>query len=120
MKITGDDYDTNDKYQLEAVNEYKILIVDDQKFNIDALLIILEYFVKVDTSVCDSALSGQSAFEKVEANVIKNNYKSCDYKIILMDHEMPFMSGNQACRKIVDFLNGYLIDKPVMISVSGN
>ena len=37
-----------------------------------------------------------------------------------MDHEMPFMNGNQACRKICDLLNEHNIDKPVMISVSGN
>ena len=37
-----------------------------------------------------------------------------------MDHEMPFMNGNQACKKIINFLNAHLIDKPIMISVSGN
>jgi len=46
-----------------------MLIADDQKFNIEALLIILEYFVKVDTSICDQALNGQEAYDLVVENV---------------------------------------------------
>ena len=48
---------------LDIRTNYRILIVDDQKFNIEALLIILDYFVKVQISVCDSALNGLVAFE---------------------------------------------------------
>ena len=36
-----------------------------------------------------------------------------------MDHEMPFMDGNQACKKIISFLHHHNIPKPVLISVSG-
>jgi hypothetical protein len=39
--IKDDDQSLND--------DKRILIADDQKFNIEALIIILEYFVKVDT-----------------------------------------------------------------------
>ena len=70
------------------------MIADDQRFNIDALIIILEYFVKIDVSVCDSALNGQSAYDFVVANVTKNDFQNCDYKLIMLDHEMPFMNGN--------------------------
>ena len=39
--------------------EYKILIVDDQSFNIEALKIILKYSIGLDSDIfCDSALSG--------------------------------------------------------------
>ena len=50
MNIISDENDTlEDNYdQLDALKDYRILIVDDQKFNIDALLIILDYFVKVN------------------------------------------------------------------------
>ena len=40
----------------------KILIVDDQVFNIDALKIILQYKLGIPASICDSALSGVDAF----------------------------------------------------------
>ena len=82
-----DDYST-------SVREHRILIADDQKFNIEALMIILEYFVKVDTSICDQALNGQDAYDFIEENVTKNEFTHCDYKLVLMDHDMPFMDGN--------------------------
>jgi CheY-like chemotaxis protein len=37
-----------------------------------------------------------------------------------MDHEMPFMDGNQASKKIISFLHEHNIPKPVLISVSGS
>ena len=41
-------------------NEHKILIVDDQWFNIEAIKIILKYKVGIDTSaICDFALNGK-------------------------------------------------------------
>lgn len=42
----------------------RILIVDDEVFNIEALYIILKS-LGVDKSLCDSALSGDAAFLKV-------------------------------------------------------
>ena len=40
----------------------KILIVDDQIFNIDALMVILEHGVKIDVNkYCRSAFSGKKA-----------------------------------------------------------
>ena len=39
---------------------FKILLVDDQSFNIDALVVILKYSVGVDSKkYCDRALSGE-------------------------------------------------------------
>ena len=54
------------------------------------------------------------------ANVTKNEFEYCDYKLVLMDHEMPIMDGNQACKKIISFLHYHNIPKPVLISVSGS
>ena len=76
--------------------------------------------MKVDTTICDQVLNGQSAYDKVVENVKKNEYAYCDYKLVLMDHDMPFMDGNQACKKIISFLHQYGIVKPVLISVSGS
>ena len=53
-------------------------------------------------------------------NVKKNEYAFCDYKLVLMDHDMPFMDGNQSCKKIISYLHQYDIAKPVLISVSGS
>ena len=48
----------------------KILIVDDQGFNIDALIIILKYVVGLDTDLyVESVLSGIEALEKVQVDI---------------------------------------------------
>jgi PleD family two-component response regulator len=58
--------------RIETVNQanrydYKILIVDDQSFNIEALKIILHYCIGLNTQLyCSSALSGQQAFQMVK------------------------------------------------------
>lgn len=47
------------KFDKNQTAEKKILIVDDQGFNIDALIIILKYVVHLDTDLyVDSVLSG--------------------------------------------------------------
>ena len=50
------------------------MIVDDEVFNIDALLIILGMVLKIDVDiVCDKASSGEDALMKVIKNVSDNN-----------------------------------------------
>ena len=42
------------------------MIVDDQSFNVTALMLLLEYCVNIDVKkVCESADSGKTALEKV-------------------------------------------------------
>ena len=44
----------------------RILIVDDQQFNIEALIIILKYGLGIDTdSVCDFCFNGKQALERI-------------------------------------------------------
>ena len=43
----------------------KILIVDDQSFNIEALKIILRYKLNIDQACCDIAYDGLEALHKV-------------------------------------------------------
>ena len=49
------------------------MIVDDQGFNIDAVKIVLEFSVKIDVSICDSALNGLDAIKAVKNNIILSN-----------------------------------------------
>jgi len=76
----------------------KILIVDDNPFNIMALETILESLeVK-----CDSVKSGSVALEKLrncQTNQCRN--KECKaYSVVFMDQEMPEMSGADTVREI--------------------
>jgi len=71
-------------------------------------MIILEHVVKVDPKIVFTAKSGSEALEIVSANV-KNNLerngrKCCDFNLILMDCNMPFMDGYEATSKIRQLL----------------
>ena len=84
----------------------KILIVDDEIFNIEALKCILESVFHFDnlSNFCDFALNGFSAYEKVKKNVEYNNGLGCDYHLILMDNNMPIMDGCESSEKIRTYL----------------
>jgi hypothetical protein len=61
------------KDQELELHQKKILIVDDQIFNVDALLIILGMVLKVDVdTVCEKASSGEDALRKIINNVEEN------------------------------------------------
>jgi CheY-like chemotaxis protein len=65
----------------------------------------LKYGVKINNpDICDKALNGLEALTMVIANVEQNHYQCCDYDLILMDCNMPFMDGYEACHKIRQFL----------------
>ena len=74
----------------------RILIVDDNSFNIVSLSMILSTNFGVDV---DKAFNGQDALEKV---LQKNKNLCCktNYKLILMDCNMPIMDGFQCTAEI--------------------
>jgi CheY-like chemotaxis protein len=76
-------------------DEQRILIVDDQQFNIEAIIIILKYGLGIDSEkYCDFCFNGKQALEKIKNNVKENGW--CQYNLILMDCNMPFMDGYEA------------------------
>ena len=83
----------------------KLLIVDDQEFNITALKIFLRHSARLNSEIAiEEATSGQAAINLVRSNVIANGFKSCDYSIIFMDCNMPFMDGYQCTEEIRQML----------------
>ncbi|HOD53197.1 MAG TPA: hybrid sensor histidine kinase/response regulator [Candidatus Cloacimonadota bacterium] len=70
---------------MQSVNEYMILIVDDQIINIKLLSAILEK----DHYRTEYAINGRDALDKA---------KSLNPCLILLDIEMPDMSGFDVCR----------------------
>ena len=81
----------NKKYSSECK---KILIVDDQDYNISAISIILKYVVKIDPNIfIDKAFNGIEAFDKITKDITNHNGNKCTYHLILMDCNMPFMDG---------------------------
>ena len=89
--------------------DHKILLVDDQVFNIDAIVILLKYNIKInhDRVRVDKALSGQEALDLVKRDVEENLGLECGYTLILMDCNMPFMDGCTSTTEIRNLLFSY-------------
>ena len=99
----------------------RILIVDDQSFNIEALFIILKYSVGLDSqSLCDKSFNGQEALQKVVDNVELNEGKFCNYDLIFMDCNMPFMDGYEATFKIREYLYNQNLPQPIISAITGH
>jgi PleD family two-component response regulator len=84
------------------MHKHKILIVDDEKINIDILMHALkdEYRIVV-------AKNGEQALEKI---------KTVKFDLILLDIVMPGMSGYNVCKKIKE--NDISADIPVIFITS--
>lgn len=101
----------------------KILLVDDEDYNLTALKIILKYHIRLDVDkLCDEAVNGQEAFKAVKnkSKTMDSNSKPCQYELILMDCNMPIMDGYEATKKIRKFLNSKGLNQPVIAAITGH
>ena len=95
----------------KVVQQHKILVVDDEKYNIDAAFIILKYRIGIDISkVCLGAIGGKKALKMIKDDVEANGGSECSYSLILMDYNMPFMDGCETTRAIRQYLYERNID----------
>uniref|UniRef100_A0A7S3IPS8 Response regulatory domain-containing protein n=1 Tax=Strombidium inclinatum TaxID=197538 RepID=A0A7S3IPS8_9SPIT len=93
----------------------RILIVDDQMFNIDALLILL-HVSGVNVKNCvHRAFSGSQALDQV-----KCQDSLLYYHIIFMSCFMPVVDGFEATREIRKFLKSKCLPQPLIFGVTAN
>jgi len=111
----------NSSGDLEDFKKRRILIVDDQGFNIQALLIILHTIFGIDTDTkCSIALNGKEALNKVKESASQHNNLMCGYDLILMDCNMPFLDGYQATEQIREFLFDKDLRQPIITAITGH
>jgi len=86
----------------------KILVVDDDCFNIMAL----ENLLKLANLTCDSVYSGFAAIDKVKSRQNKVCGEYCQqYQIVFMDCCMPVMDGFETTRKLREKLDNVTMQK---------
>eukprot|EP00347_Sterkiella_histriomuscorum_P005611 403355932 len=96
---TTDHIPKRDRNLKEDLNESKvnrILIVDDQPYN---LFVLEELLSSIDNNfIIDKALNGEQAIEQVMLLKIQT---STEYDFIFLDLNMPVMDGQQTMRKLM-------------------
>ena len=78
----------------------KILLVDDDAFNLFSLEMILKGF----NFRCEKAMNGKEALNKIMKLKCGNNNCKCGFKLIFMDFQMPIMNGVETTDKIMKMI----------------
>ncbi|GHU53157.1 hypothetical protein FACS1894132_04540 [Clostridia bacterium] len=102
-KVLGDAKNIAEDIEVVGFSAQKarILIVDDNDINLHVAAGLIETLYKV---VCDKALSGEEAIQKVKMN---------SYDLIFMDHMMPVMDGIETTAAIRQ-LGGKFASLPII------
>lgn len=91
MNVTGGKYhDHEDGAEVYDFSGKRVLIAEDNSLNAEVAIELLS----VTGIVCDRVVDGKAACEKFE------NSPEGTYDAILMDIQMPFMTGHEAARHI--------------------
>lgn len=79
----------------------KILVVDDDIFNITTLELMLRN-LKLN---CEKAINGHKALEIIRSR-LKNPRNCCKcFNLVLMDYQMPIMDGIEATKELMDMMH---------------
>ncbi len=101
----------------------KVLIVDDQVFNIEAVKGILEFVFKFDLTRVHQATDGEEALEMVKKDCVDHDGES-SFSLILIDCNMPFMDGFEATSLIRQFFwNEFSVPlekQPTIVALTGH
>ena len=94
---SANDFSFENEEKENAVTDNKVLLVEDNTFNILALVSLFMQF----NFECDTSANGHEAIEMVKARCSSGQPM---YKLIIMDYSMPECNGTEATtaiRKIV-------------------
>eukprot|EP00347_Sterkiella_histriomuscorum_P007148 403350083 len=103
----------NDSLYLDS-RYAQVLIADDQPFNLMSLEVMLEQH----GLTVDKAFDGESAYQKILSDQKKRNNSGRGYKLIILDNEMPLMSGLQVAIKVRQGQRSGALDKSLKLALS--
>jgi CheY-like chemotaxis protein len=95
------------------MNFVNALVVDDEAFCIDVVKKLLE---KIGFQNVSSARNGKEAISIICENASKNNF----FQLIVMDCNMPIMTGFDASRKINEMISKNIIPQVSIIALTAN
>lgn len=101
--------------------ERRILIVDDEPYNILGLTVQLNQMgFKGIKSLIDKAFNGAEALQMVKAAHQRHNDPPKLYGLIFMDCSMPIMDGYEASDRIRSFLKANNLPQPIIVAITGH
>ncbi|CAD8135894.1 unnamed protein product [Paramecium pentaurelia] len=109
--------DTIQAYALKSTCCKRVLIVDDEYFNMMALQMLMQLY----SAICDKAYNGMEAIEQLNEKLINPCSKcqnSC-YQLIFLDINMPIMGGVETVKIIKRIMNNRIIKKVYVIANTG-
>ncbi|CAD8206877.1 unnamed protein product [Paramecium octaurelia] len=109
--------DTIQAYSLKSSCCSRVLIVDDEYFNIMALQMLMQQY----SSICDKAYNGMEAIEQINEKLTNPCPKcqNCCYQLIFLDINMPIMGGIETVKIIKRMMQNRIIKKVYVIANTG-
>ncbi|CAD8124683.1 unnamed protein product [Paramecium sonneborni] len=109
--------DTIQGYSLKSNCCARVLIVDDEYFNIMTLQMLMQQYF----AICDKAYNGMEAIELINKKLTKPCPKcnNCWYQLIFLDINMPIMGGIETVKIIKRMMNNRIIKKVYVIANTG-
>mmetsp|Transcript_4131 Transcript_4131/g.6988 ORF Transcript_4131/g.6988 Transcript_4131/m.6988 type:complete len:207 (+) Transcript_4131:831-1451(+) len=106
-------------FAIRGARAKRLLLVDDQSFNIDALRLLMSVSgIEGIKGAIDSAEDGALALNRVRLGLESQQRQV--YGLILMDLDMPNMNGFQATEAIRKLYREEGIEQPMIIAQTGH
>ena len=113
--------DTHELTNVNKIRSTRILIVDDEPFNVLGMKVLLQqYAFKSIANIIDVAYNGTEAVKLVKKSYCNKDKAPYNYGLIFMDLSMPIMDGYQATEKIRAFIKIKQMPQPMIIACTGH
>ena len=108
----------NSEAEINSVMAKRILIVDDEPYNILAMQLVIGHLgIRGLNSIIDRAYNGLEALAKVKDAFEKNSHV---YGLILTDISMPVVDGYEVAEEVREFYRMKRVPQPMIVACTGH